>query len=60
LWTFSRLRTFLELLFKFQGPNHEIRDGGLIFEKPRGFFAKLPGINDFRIIFPKKTSGPSP
>jgi hypothetical protein len=40
LWTFPRLRTFLELLFKFQGPIHKIRYCGLIFEKPKGFFAK--------------------
>jgi hypothetical protein len=26
----------------------------LILEKPRGFFAKLPGIIDFRIIFVRK------
>jgi hypothetical protein len=58
LWTFPRLRTFQELLFKFQGPNREIRDCGLIFETPRGFFAKLSGIIDFGIIFPKKTRGP--
>jgi hypothetical protein len=59
LWTFLRLRTFLESPFKFPGPNHEIRDRGLIFEKPRGFFAKLLGIIDFGIIFLKKTCGPS-
>jgi hypothetical protein len=38
-------------------PNCEIRDYRLIFEKPRGF-AKLSGIIDFEIIFPKKTRGP--
>jgi hypothetical protein len=58
LWTFPRLRTFLELLFKFQGPNRKIGDCGLIFEKPRGFFVKLQGIIDFGIIFLKKTHGP--
>jgi hypothetical protein len=60
LWIFPRLWTFLELFFKFQGPNYEIRDYGLIFEKPKGFFAKLLVIIDFRIIFLKKTCGPNP
>jgi hypothetical protein len=32
----------------------------LIFEKSRGFFAKLPGIIDFGIILLKKTRGPCP
>jgi hypothetical protein len=54
LWIFLRLKTFLELFFKFQGPNCEIRDYRLIFEKPRGFFAKLEGIIDFGIIFVMK------
>jgi hypothetical protein len=39
-------------------------DRGLILEKPRGFFAKLPGIIDFAIIFKRKklwtTSGLDP
>jgi hypothetical protein len=45
----------LELFFKNQGSNCEIMDCGLILEKPRGFFIKLSGIIDFRIIFVKKT-----
>jgi hypothetical protein len=49
-----RLRTFLELFFNFQGSKCEIRDRGLIFEKPRGLFAKLSGIIDFRIIVVRK------
>jgi hypothetical protein len=48
------------IFFKFQGTNCEIRNCGLIFEKPRVFFAKLSGIIDFRILFLKKTRGPSP
>jgi hypothetical protein len=31
-------------------------DCGLILDTPRGFFAKLPGIIDFRIIFVRKKS----
>jgi hypothetical protein len=54
LWISPRLRTFLELFFKFQGSNGEIRDCGLIFEKHRGFVAKLPGIIVFEIIFVRK------
>jgi hypothetical protein len=54
LWIFLRLRTLLELFFKNQGSNCEIMNYGLILEKPRGFFAKLLGIIDFRIIFVRK------
>jgi hypothetical protein len=51
---FLRLGTLLELFFKNQGSNCEIMDYRLILEKPRGFFAKLPGIIDFGIIFVRK------
>jgi hypothetical protein len=54
LWIFLRLGTLFELFFKNQGSNYEIMDCGLILEKPRRFFAKLPGIIDFRIIFVRK------
>jgi hypothetical protein len=54
LWIFLRLGTLLELFLKNQGSNYEIMDWGLILEKPRGLFAKLPGIIDFGIIFVRK------
>jgi hypothetical protein len=54
LWIYLWLGTILELFVKNQGSNYEIMDCGLILEKPRGFFAKLPGIIDFRIIFVRK------
>jgi hypothetical protein len=51
---FLRLGPLLELFYKNQGPNYEIMGCGLILEKPMGFFTKLPGIIDFRIIFVRK------
>jgi hypothetical protein len=51
LWIFLGLGTLLELFFKNQRSNCEIRDYRLILEKPRGFFAKLSGIIHFGIIF---------
>jgi hypothetical protein len=54
LWIFLRLGTLFKLFFENQGSNYEIMDCGLILEKPRGFFAKLLRIIDFRIIFVRK------
>jgi hypothetical protein len=54
LWIFQRLGTLFELFLKNQGSNCEIMDCGLILEKTMGFFAKLLGIIDFRIIFVRK------
>jgi len=54
LWIFLRLGTFLELFFKTRGLTVKIPDRGLILEKPRGLFAKLPGIIDSGIIFARE------
>jgi hypothetical protein len=51
---FSKAMDSFGIIFQKQGSNCEIMDCGLILEKPRGFFAKLSGIIDFRIIFVRK------
>jgi hypothetical protein len=57
---FSEAKDLSGIIFQILGANYEIRYCGLIFENPRGFFAKLSGIIYFGIIFPKKTRGSSP
>jgi hypothetical protein len=51
---FSETKHLSGIIFQISGPNCEISDCGLIFEKPRGFVTKLPGIIIFGIIFLRK------
>jgi hypothetical protein len=41
---FLGVGTFLEILFKFQGPNYKNCDHGLIYKKSKDLFAIFPKI----------------
>jgi hypothetical protein len=60
LWIFWGLGTLLELFFKNQESNYEIRDYGLILEKPSGFFAKLPELSILGLFLRGKSRGLGP
>jgi hypothetical protein len=47
---FLRLGTPMKLFSKFQGPFVKTMDYGLITKKLRGFFAKMPGNIEFRLL----------
>jgi hypothetical protein len=56
---FFEARDLFVIIFQILGPNCKIMDCGLISKKPRGLNAKCPKLVFLRIVFLKKTHGPS-
>jgi hypothetical protein len=48
---FLKLGTSLKIFFKFQGPNRQIWDGGLIYKMSRDLFVHFPGLWNSLIVF---------